>query len=125
MSDFTLTKTRISEGTWEGLLTANASAGVQPSIEVTHLDKPIEGVTVAKTDDAGKWSLQIKIPTSVIADGVQTLLINDTTSGETLDAVTLIAGEALADDIRAEVDLLRAELDMLKRAFRRHCLQTM
>ena len=36
-----------------------------------------------------------------------------------------LAGEALAHDIRAEIDLLRAELDMLKRAFRRHCLETM
>jgi hypothetical protein len=26
--------------------------------------------------------------------------------------------------LRAEVDLLRAELDMLKRAFRRHCVET-
>jgi hypothetical protein len=31
----------------------------------------------------------------------------------------------MEDDLRAEVDLLRAELDMLKRAFRRHCLETM
>ena len=38
--------------------------------------------------------------------------------------VSLLAGEALGDDIRAEVALLRAELDMLKRAFRRHCLET-
>jgi hypothetical protein len=30
----------------------------------------------------------------------------------------------MEDDLRAEVDLLRAELDMLKRAFRRHCLET-
>jgi len=26
--------------------------------------------------------------------------------------------------MRVEMDLLRAELDMLKRAFRRHCLET-
>ena len=37
---------------------------------------------------------------------------------------TLMAGDAVADDLRAEVELLRAELDMLKRAFRRHCLET-
>jgi outer membrane protein assembly factor BamA len=36
----------------------------------------------------------------------------------------LIAGEALGDDIRVEVELLRDELDMLKRAFRRHCVET-
>ena len=32
--------------------------------------------------------------------------------------------EELDDDIRAEVDLLRAELDMLKSAFRRHSVET-
>jgi hypothetical protein len=41
-----------------------------------------------------------------------------------LEKFTLIAGDVLGDDIRAEVDLLRAELDMLKRAFRRHCVET-
>jgi hypothetical protein len=30
----------------------------------------------------------------------------------------------LEEDIRAEVSLLRAELDLLKRAFRRHCAET-
>ncbi|SHL94015.1 hypothetical protein SAMN05444389_102256 [Paracoccus solventivorans] len=31
----------------------------------------------------------------------------------------LLAGEALADDLRAEIDLLRAEMDLLKRELRR------
>ena len=37
---------------------------------------------------------------------------------------TIVTGVAMEDDVRAEIDLLRAELDMLKRAFRRHCLET-
>jgi hypothetical protein len=40
-------------------------------------------------------------------------------------AFAIVTGEPLDDDIRAELDLLRAELEMLKRAFRRHCLETM
>jgi hypothetical protein len=43
---------------------------------------------------------------------------------ETLAHFTIITGVAMEDDMRAEVDLLRQELDMLKRAFRRHCLET-
>ena len=35
------------------------------------------------------------------------------------------AGVAMEDDLRAEVDLQRTKLDLLKRAFRRHCLGTM
>ena len=37
----------------------------------------------------------------------------------------MITGEPVEDDLRGEIDLLRAELDMLKRAFRRHCIDTM
>ena len=47
------------------------------------------------------WLLQVLIPEETIADG-----------------------EALGDDMRVEIELPRAELDMLKRAFRRHCVET-
>ena len=65
------------------------------------------------------------MPQEAICDGVQTFAIREAASDEVLGSFTLIAGEALGDDLRAEVSLLRAELDMLKRAFRRHCLETM
>ena len=55
---------------------------------------------------------------------MQTVVIADAETGEAEATVSLVAGEALAGDLRAEIDLLRAELDMLKRAFRRHCLET-
>ena len=45
-------------------------------------------------------------------------------TGDTLDSISIITGEVLSDDIRAEMNLLRAELDMLKKAFRRHCIET-
>ncbi len=34
------------------------------------------------------------------------------------------AGSALDEDIRNDLSLLREELEMLKRAFRRHCADT-
>ena len=55
---------------------------------------------------------------------MQTLLVTDPETDTKLTLITLMAGEVLGDDLRVEVDLLRAELDMLKRAFRRHCLET-
>ncbi|MBR9841680.1 MAG: hypothetical protein GYB25_00850 [Rhodobacteraceae bacterium] len=125
MSDWTLTKTRLSQGVWEGALTREAASGPAPEIRVTYLDNPVGGVDVKKDPSQDRWALRVPIPAEAIADGVQTLLILDTASGDLLDKITLIAGEALADDIRAEMDLLRAELDMLKRAFRRHCVETM
>lgn len=115
----TLTKIRFRNGIWEGLLAGPA----RPEVQVTHLDQPLDGVTVEETSRTGEWTLRIPVPPEVIADGVQTVLIADA-SGALLGYFTLIAGETTADDLRAEVDLLRAELDMLKRAFRRHCVET-
>lgn len=124
MSNLTLTKTRLLEGVWEGRLTCEGKNAAQPDIEVTHLEQPIPGVEVIKGDAGGSWTVRVPIPVNVIADGVQTFLIHDRRGGEVLDSFTLLAGDALAHDIRAEVTLLREELDMLKRAFRRHCIDS-
>jgi hypothetical protein len=124
MARFALTKTRLVAGIWEGVLTRDGSGTDAPALRVTHEGKPIEGVEITALADPGVWAVRIPVPAGAISDGVQTFLITDAATGEELDHFALIAGEALADDIRAEVDLLRAELDMLKRAFRRHCLET-
>lgn len=122
MSTLKLTKTKIKQGVWHGVIT---QAGTEkPVIEVTHENAIVEGVTLAHNADADHWAISVPIPAEAIADGVQTLLVQDKAAGETIGQVTLIAGEALGDDIRAEMELLRAELDMLKQAFRRHCLET-
>ena len=63
-------------------------------------------------------------PRALISDGLQSFVISNPDTGETLESFAILAGDALADDIRAEIGLLRAELDMLKRAFRRHCAET-
>jgi hypothetical protein len=124
MSAYSLTKTRFQEGLWQGLLRAEGGAVVPPDIMVTLRDKAVSGVTVTETQEPGRWAVEVPVPMEAVGDGVQTFLIRDVNTDTVLDSFTLIAGEALADDIRAEVELLRAELDMLKRAFRRHCLET-
>ena len=124
MSSLTLTKIRFRNGTWEGLVEQAGSSATPPGISVRHLDREIGGVTLTAGTEPESWILAIAIPPEVIGDGVQSLVIYDTARGEKLGDFTLIAGDVLADDLRAEVELLRAELDMLKRAFRRHCLET-
>jgi len=124
MSDFSVTKTRIYAGIWEGVITAAIKDGAEPKIEVIHMDQPISSISQAvDVANTGVWQLRIAIPPEHLSDGVQVFLINDKTTGEKLDAFTIITGEPLEDDIRSEVELLRAELDLLKRAFRRHCLE--
>jgi hypothetical protein len=122
MSDLTLTKTRFLDGVWEGLVLQTGGSDLMPSIAVTHQDRSVEGIELTASDVG--WVLRIPIPSQAIADGVQTLLIVDTASDQCLDSIIFVAGDPLAEDIRAEIDLLRAELDMLTRAFRRHCLET-
>ena len=122
MGEHELTKTRIRAGVWEGILTGVAGA---PKLEVLLLEQPVSGVTVAPADGKpGAWAVSVPIPAHALSEGVQTFLIREAGMTETLAHFTIVTGVAMEDDVRAEIDLLRAELDMLKRAFRRHCLET-
>jgi hypothetical protein len=117
MSDLTLTRTRIVAGTWEGVL--SGPDGATPRLAVTHLGQALEGVELSP-HAAGQWTVHIPIAPTLISDGVQTFVITDAEDGTLLDSFTLIAGDALDQDVRVELSLLRAELEMLKHAFRRH-----
>ncbi|AZV76480.1 hypothetical protein EBB79_00285 [Parasedimentitalea marina] len=124
MSELSLNKIRFHNGIWEGKITNAPTTGARPDIQVRHLDQLVDGVALKEGDTDSEWDLHISVPSHAIADGVQSFVIYDGASDSKLGDFTLIAGEAAADDLRAEVELLRAELDMLKRAFRRHCLET-
>ncbi|MBN8631960.1 MAG: hypothetical protein J0L76_14020 [Rhodobacterales bacterium] len=107
---------RIAEGVWEGLLTGASSV---PVIEAMHAGRTVEGVEVRPgTGGAGRIIVRVPIPAWALNEGVQTFLVQ--CDGATLATFTLVAGQPLEDDIRAEISLLRAELDLLKRAFQRH-----
>ncbi len=122
MAEFTLTKTRLRAGIWEGVISSTKDA---PEVIVVHLEKMLAGVSVsAVPNQTGEFLLSVPIPANLLNDGVQTFVIIEKNTEETLGSFAIIAGSALDDDLRAEIDLLRAELDLLKRAFRRHCVET-
>lgn len=116
MAEATLTATRLQGGVWEGWL---AGGGDDPKIAATHLDRDLPGIEVAPGD--GGHRVRVPVPAELLSDGMQTVVLSDAATGARLASFAILAGDALSEDIRAEVDLLRAELDMLKRAFRRHC----
>jgi hypothetical protein len=118
MAIYELTKTRLSAGVWEGVVTGAGQD--EPELTVTHQGEVVAGMTLQHDPNENRWLVNIPIPAQLISDGVQTFVISDA-SGHTLASFALLSGEALAEDIRAEVDLLRAELDLLKSAFRAHC----
>lgn len=107
---------RIAGGVWEGLVSGVTEA---PAIEVLHAGRAVEGVEAHPlVGQAGRVSVRVPIPAWALNEGVQTFVVRS--AGATLGQFTLIAGETLDADIRAEVNLLRAELDLLKQAFQRH-----
>jgi len=125
MSQYVVTKRRLIEARWEGAVSAADGRALEdaPKIAVTLDEKQVLGVSLGKGED-GLWELAVPIPAEAISDGLRTILIQDSATGEVLESISLLAGEALDEDLRAEVSLLREELDMLKRAFRRHCVET-
>ena len=54
----------------------------------------------------------------MLSDGVHSCIISRTT-GEKIGDFTVIAGDVLAGDLRAEIEQLRAELNLLKTVVRR------
>ena len=115
----TLTQTRIAEGWWEGVLTG---AEADTAVDAWHQDRRIEGVEITKLAGTTGQAVRVPIVGSVLSEGVQTVLLK--VGDEVLAFFTIVAGVPLEEDLRAEISLLRAELDLLKRAFRRHCAET-
>lgn len=128
VSDLILTKTRIADGVWEGKLqTPQAQPDAPaPAISVTLGDTPVSGVELEPADGMpGLYLLRVPIPQHALGEGIHTFLIVDDDSGAALGDFSIALGMPLETDIRTELNQLRAELDLLKRAFRRHCTETM
>ena len=124
MTAYSLSKSRFFEGVWEGVIAGNTDDAPDPNVDVRVHDVPIPDVAIEPLPDPASWLLKIPVPSSMLADGVHTFMISEKTLGQALGDFSIIAGDPAGEDIRAELSLLRAELDMLKRSFRRHCRET-
>ncbi len=122
MSILNLTKTRMLEGMWQGIITG--AGDTKPDIAISHANTDVPDFQLLRDDAANHWVLTIPIPASAVADGIQTILIVDRGSDVKIGEVVLIGDDVANGGLQAEMELLRAELDMLKRAFRRHCVET-
>ncbi len=114
---------RISAGRWQADIVA-PSAGEAPAVEVWHQDASLEGVSVGAATAPGRWPVSVPIPAGLLSDGVLSFLVREAATGVVIGHFAIVAGSPLEADLRAEIDLLRAELDLLKKAFRRHCVET-
>lgn len=122
MSILKVTKTRLTNGRYEGII-SNVPEDLRPGVSVRFRDRALNDVAVSPSGD-GTWRIVFDIPAGAISDGIQTITVVETNTGDVLDSLAIIAGDSADETIQAEIDLLRAELDLLKRAFRRHCVET-
>lgn len=74
------------------------------------------------------WRVEVELPARAVSEGLQTLLLiadpGEAPEGvrpgaRPLARLPILAGRPLDDDLQTEVAMLRAELDLLKREFRR------
>jgi len=119
-----LTRIRMREGRWHGLL--EGATGGMPRLGLWQDGRRLATpeLTPEGGGESGRYIVAAPIPAEEIREGVLTFLIRDEDSEQTLAHFSLVAGGALEDDLRAEIALLRDELDLLKAAFRRHCAES-
>ncbi len=124
MSKLTVQTLGMTAGKWEGLL-SGVDGDDAPQICVMLYDKIITEMEPVQNGEGKDWHVSFHLDPQHISSGVQTFLFVTADGKETIGSFPVVAGEALAQDLRAEIDLLRAELDMFKRVFRQHCKDTM
>lgn len=121
-----LTRIGIVSGRYRGMLTASPKGQQPPQLIMQYLGSDIGMVKLEPEGmDGDAWHVSAEIPAEYLQEGVHTFLFLKQGDTEVLDRFSMVIGEPLEHDIQGELDLLRAELDLLKKAFRRHCAETM
>jgi hypothetical protein len=113
----TLQKLSFRGGVWEGRL-CGLTPGLTPDITVSADSAKLAGVRVVP-EGSEAWLLSVPIPSETLGDGIAVFLVTDTRTGAQLGEIVVAVGEPAEDDLRAELGLVRAELELLKRAVRR------
>lgn len=122
-SDLTFEDHGLNNGLWKGRLSGSA---VPARVCVTLLGRVVSEVRL-EDDGTGVWDIAAPLPSSLISGGVHSfvLMADGSEAGASLSptarrlaVLSLIAGEALESDLRAELQLLRAEVELLKSALR-------
>lgn len=116
-----LINAHIKAGIWQGDLVGMGETA--PDLRITHLGKALQDIAMTYETANDVWRITVPIPSDLINDGVQTFVVSDG-FGKALGSFAIICGEPLSDDLRAEISLLRGELELLQKAFRKHCAET-
>lgn len=116
-----LIQSAIAEGRWQAVIVSDRA---DPVVEIWHQGMRLQGVQIApQTGAVDRYQVSFPIPAELLHDGVQTFVVQSG-DGAQIGRFCILTGTPLDQDLRAEIDLLRAELDLLKKAFRRHCAES-
>ena len=97
-----------------------AQGNASPTLRVELNGVLVEDTTITDGPSECEWIINIPIPRHAIGDGVYTFTIFIDNDAVPIASFCMTAGRAMEYDLQAEVALLREELEIIKRAFRRH-----
>lgn len=110
-------------GVWHGVI---AGASRPAPLALVHRGERIAPVDLTQTPDGNAWQVAATLPLDRLTDGASTfLLVEDGEDGQLANDTAIIArlpviaGAEINSDLQAELALMRAELDLLLREFRR------
>lgn len=108
----------LADGVWSGILVGAAKGKKAPALEAVLEGKVLDGLEITpRASMASAWDVRLTLG-AVVQDGSSCVLFR--LGEDALASFTIQAGPVAEGDMAAELALLRAELDMLKRAFRAH-----
>ncbi len=119
----TLDKIDFSNGIWRGLL-KTGQAQEKPELQVTLNGAELDPCVVTAGSTDSEWIVEIAVPAHAIGDGVFTFVVLSSSAEHPIATFCLSGGRSMEYDMQAEVALLREEIEILKRAFRRHIHNT-
>lgn len=112
---WTLERVSLAQGEYRGLLRGD---GPPPEVTAVLDGAPVPGLEVLVVPGTpGAWQVTCPVPAEMIADALRVLTFE--AGGDVLDTLAVAAGGMVEADVRAEIEVLRAELALVKKALRR------
>lgn len=108
-----LVESCVEAGVWTAVVDGDGSG-----LAVVHEGRVLQGLS-AEPCGEGQTRLRLPLPVELIGGGPRALSLAQGGASAPVAHIIIFAGPPDAGDLAAEVAMLRAELDMLRAAFRR------
>lgn len=110
----------LKEGKLTAIVEVEPKGALMPIMELVLGNRVLGYADVQPVaDEMGVHMIYVDVPAEAMNDGIQTLILRCEGAPDAVATLPMMSGDVLPYDLTAELDLLRAELDMLKKAVRR------